>query len=91
MRSWIVSKRAIELAAVLFRMSTIADLDRSARLAVSSLLRGHTVAWQVIVDEVYALEQYDGNRAQLAANAAAHGGDRAAGPPRDGSALLQAP
>ena len=35
------------------------------------------------------LDQYDANRAQLAANAAAHGGDRAAGPPREGPALLQ--
>jgi hypothetical protein len=35
------------------------------------------------------LEQYDANRARLAANAAAHGADRAAGPPREGPALLQ--
>ena len=35
------------------------------------------------------LEQYDANRARLAANAAAHGRDRAAGPPREGPALLQ--
>src|SRR5450755_4518203 len=35
------------------------------------------------------LDQYDANRAQLAANAAAHGRDRAAGPPREGPALLQ--
>ena len=33
------------------------------------------------------LEQYDANRARLAANAAAHGRDRAAGPPREGPAL----
>ena len=32
------------------------------------------------------LDQYDANRAQLAANAAAHGRDRAAGPPREGPA-----
>ena len=35
------------------------------------------------------LEQYDANRARLAANAAAHGRDRAAVPPREGPALLQ--
>ena len=35
------------------------------------------------------LDQYDANRAQLTANAAAHGRDRAAGPPREGPALLQ--
>jgi hypothetical protein len=35
------------------------------------------------------LEQYEANIAKLAANAAAHGRDRAAGPPREGSALLQ--
>ena len=35
------------------------------------------------------LEQYDANLARLAANAAAHGRDRAAGPPREGPALLQ--
>jgi DNA invertase Pin-like site-specific DNA recombinase len=35
------------------------------------------------------LEQYDANLARLAANAAAHGRDRAAGPPREGAALLQ--
>jgi DNA invertase Pin-like site-specific DNA recombinase len=35
------------------------------------------------------LDQYDANRARLTANAAAHGVDRAAGPPREGPALLQ--
>jgi DNA invertase Pin-like site-specific DNA recombinase len=35
------------------------------------------------------LDQYDANRARLAANAAAHGRDRTAGPPREGPALLQ--
>jgi DNA invertase Pin-like site-specific DNA recombinase len=35
------------------------------------------------------MEQYDSNRARLAANAAARGGDRRAGPPREGTALLQ--
>jgi DNA invertase Pin-like site-specific DNA recombinase len=34
-------------------------------------------------------DQYDANRARLTANAAAHGRDRAAGPPREGPALLQ--
>ncbi len=33
--------------------------------------------------------QYEANLARLAANAAAHGPDRAAGPPREGPALLQ--
>jgi DNA invertase Pin-like site-specific DNA recombinase len=35
------------------------------------------------------LDQYDANIAKLAANAAAHGRDRAAGPPREGAALCQ--
>jgi DNA invertase Pin-like site-specific DNA recombinase len=35
------------------------------------------------------LDQYEANIARLAANAAAHGADRAAGPPREGPALLQ--
>jgi hypothetical protein len=35
------------------------------------------------------LDQYEANGARLAANAAAHGPDRAAGPPREGNALLQ--
>jgi DNA invertase Pin-like site-specific DNA recombinase len=35
------------------------------------------------------LDQYETNTAKLAANAAAHGPDRAAGPPREGNALLQ--
>ena len=34
-------------------------------------------------------DQYEANIAKLAANAAAHGRDRAAGPPREGTALLQ--
>ena len=33
--------------------------------------------------------QFEANQQQLAANAAAHGGDRKAGPPREGPALLQ--
>jgi hypothetical protein len=36
------------------------------------------------------LDQYNANLAKLTANAAAHGRDRAAGPPREGAALLQA-
>jgi DNA invertase Pin-like site-specific DNA recombinase len=35
------------------------------------------------------LDQYEANVARLAANAAAHGADRASGPPREGPALLQ--
>jgi DNA invertase Pin-like site-specific DNA recombinase len=35
------------------------------------------------------LDQYEANVARLAANAPAHGPDRAAGPPREGNALLQ--
>ena len=35
------------------------------------------------------LGQYEANVARLAANAAAHGADRASGPPREGPALLQ--
>ena len=35
------------------------------------------------------LDQYDANQQQLTANAAAHGRDRTAGPPREGPALLQ--
>jgi len=36
-----------------------------------------------------SLDQYEANLATLAANAAAHGPDRAAGPAREGAALLQ--
>jgi len=36
-----------------------------------------------------SLDQYEANITKLAANAAAHGRDRAAGPPREGPALLQ--
>src|SRR5215469_3348757 len=35
------------------------------------------------------LDQYEANIAKLAANAAAHGRDRATGPPREGNSLLQ--
>jgi len=35
------------------------------------------------------LDQFEANRARLADNAAAHGRDRAGGPPREGPALLQ--
>jgi len=35
------------------------------------------------------LDQYEANTARLTANAAAHGRDRTAGPPREGPALLQ--
>src|SRR6266851_5478408 len=35
------------------------------------------------------LDQWEANTARLAANAAAHGRDRAAGPPREGPSLLQ--
>ncbi len=35
------------------------------------------------------MDQYEANIAKLAANAAAHGRDRAAGPPREGAALCQ--
>jgi DNA invertase Pin-like site-specific DNA recombinase len=35
------------------------------------------------------MDQYDANIAKLAANAAAHGRDRAGGPPREGAALCQ--
>jgi len=35
------------------------------------------------------LDQWEANTARLSANAAAHGRDRAAGPPREGPALLQ--
>jgi DNA invertase Pin-like site-specific DNA recombinase len=35
------------------------------------------------------LDQYEANIARLAANAAAHGRDRASGPPREGAALCQ--
>jgi hypothetical protein len=35
------------------------------------------------------LDQWEASTARLAANAAAHGRDRAAGPPREGPALLQ--
>ena len=60
--------------------------------------RTHTVAkpraeWTVFIPGAHAgyisLEQFEANQATLAANAAARGEDRRAGPPREGPALLQ--
>ncbi len=49
--------------------------------------------WISFIPDVHpgyiTLDQYDANCARLAANAAAHGLDRAAGPAREGTALLQ--
>jgi hypothetical protein len=49
--------------------------------------------WISFIPDVHpgyiTLDQYDVNCARLAANAAAHGLDRAAGPAREGAALLQ--
>jgi DNA invertase Pin-like site-specific DNA recombinase len=49
--------------------------------------------WISFIPDVHpgyiTLDQYDANCARLAANAAAHGRDRAAGPAREGAALLQ--
>jgi DNA invertase Pin-like site-specific DNA recombinase len=58
----------------------------------------HTVAkpreeWTVFIPDAHpgyiSLDQYQANLATLAANAAAHGNDRKAGPAREGPALLQ--
>jgi DNA invertase Pin-like site-specific DNA recombinase len=58
----------------------------------------HTTArpigeWTVLIKDHHpgylTWEQYEDNLAVLAANAAARGDDRAAGPPREGTALLQ--
>src|SRR6185312_17482132 len=58
----------------------------------------HTIAkpredWTVFIPDAHpgyiSLDQYEANLATLAANAAAHGNDRKAGPAREGSALLQ--
>ena len=58
----------------------------------------HTTArpvgeWTVLIKDHHpgylTWDQYEANLAVLAANAAARGGDRAAGPPREGTALLQ--
>ncbi|WP_067480923.1 recombinase family protein [Nocardia amamiensis] len=49
--------------------------------------------WISFIPDVHpgyiSLAQFDLNQARLADNAAAHGRDRAAGPPREGAALLQ--
>jgi DNA invertase Pin-like site-specific DNA recombinase/DNA-binding transcriptional MerR regulator len=49
--------------------------------------------WTVLIRDAHpgyiSWEQFDTNQTTLAANAAAHGGDRKAGPPREGPALLQ--
>ena len=49
--------------------------------------------WTVFIPGAHegyiSLEQFEANQKQLAANAAAHGDDRRAGPPREGPALLQ--
>ncbi|MGW4126342.1 recombinase family protein [Nocardia sp. NPDC004711] len=49
--------------------------------------------WISFIPDVHpgyiSLDRFDANQARLAANAAAHGRDRAAGPPREGVALLQ--
>jgi DNA invertase Pin-like site-specific DNA recombinase len=58
----------------------------------------HSVAkpreeWTTLIPEAHpgyiTFEQYEANLAILTANAAAHGTDRKAGPPREGPALLQ--
>jgi DNA invertase Pin-like site-specific DNA recombinase len=58
----------------------------------------HTVAkdpleWTVLIPDAHpgyiSWAQYEASLARLTANAAAHGQDRAAGPPREGPALLQ--
>ncbi|MGO9150623.1 MAG: recombinase family protein [Acidimicrobiales bacterium] len=60
--------------------------------------RHHTITkpreeWTVFLpgahDGYITLEQFEANEARLAANAAARGDDRSAGPPREGPALLQ--
>jgi DNA invertase Pin-like site-specific DNA recombinase len=49
--------------------------------------------WTVFIPGAHegyiSFEAFDANQARLAANAAAHGDDRRAGPPREGPALLQ--
>lgn len=58
----------------------------------------HTIAkerpdWTVLIQDAHpgyiSWAQYEANLTRLTANAAAHGEDRAAGPPREGPALLQ--
>jgi len=60
--------------------------------------RHHTLTkpiddWTVLIQDHHpghlTWEQFQANQATLAANAAAHGGQRKAGPPREGNALLQ--
>ncbi|MCA1700438.1 MAG: recombinase family protein [Actinobacteria bacterium] len=49
--------------------------------------------WTVLIEDAHpgyiSFEQYERNQATLARNAAARGGERRAGPPREGPALLQ--
>ena len=64
------------------------DLDGHHHTAVKPIGE-----WTVLIKDHHpgylTWAQYEANLAILAANAAAHGDDRAAGPPREGTALLQ--
>ena len=62
----------------------------SGKLSRTALPREEWISFTPAAHPGYiTLDQYDANRAQLTANAAAHGRDRTAGPPREGPALLQ--
>ena len=60
------------------------------KTTITMLPRGEWIAFIPGAHPGYiSLDQYQANLATLAANAAAHGSDRAAGPAREGPALLQ--
>jgi DNA invertase Pin-like site-specific DNA recombinase len=60
------------------------------KTTITMLPRGEWIAFIPGAHPGYiSLDQYEANLATLAANAAAHGPDRAAGPAREGPALLQ--
>jgi DNA invertase Pin-like site-specific DNA recombinase len=60
------------------------------KTTITMLPRGEWIAFIPGAHPGYiSLDQYEANLATLAANAAAHGPDRAAGPVREGPALLQ--
>ena len=75
------------------RSPTAGTATAAARRETSSSITLPREEWISFIPGAHpgyiTLDQYEANIARLAANAAAHGRDRAAGPPREGPALLQ--
>jgi DNA invertase Pin-like site-specific DNA recombinase len=70
------------------RKKRITDIDGRHR-TISKPRQEWTVFIPDAHDRYITLETFEANQARLAANAAARGDDRRAGPPREGPALLQ--